>query len=162
MTSIYKFRVEGISGEEIDFADFKGKKILVVNVASECGFTPQYAQLQDLYNEFRDQLVIVGFPSNDFGGQEPGTNHEIQTFCNRNFGVSFPLAAKITILGKDMHPVYRWLTQKSMNGYADSEVQWNFQKYLLDENGQLVAVFPSAVDPCSEAILDFLPGISSF
>ncbi|MEM7101633.1 MAG: glutathione peroxidase [Bacteroidota bacterium] len=158
MTSIYNFKVEGIRGEEIDFAEFKGKIIMVVNVASECGFTPQYAQLQDLYNEFNNELVIIGFPSNDFGGQEPGTNNEIHTFCSRNFGVSFPLASKITILGEDKHPIYQWLTQKSLNGHSDSEVQWNFQKYLLDETGQLCAVFPSSVDPCSEEILNFFSG----
>lgn len=129
---------------------------MVVNVASECGFTPQYQQLQELYEEFHDKLTIVGFPSNDFGGQEPGTNEEIRAFCTRRYGVDFPLAAKITIKGSEKHPVYQWLTQKSKNGVADSQVQWNFYKYLLDENGHLVQSFPSSVSPLDEQILDWL------
>ena len=156
MDSIHQFKVKGIEGKEIDFAQFKGKKIMVVNVASECGFTPQYQQLQELYEEFQDKLTIVGFPSNDFGGQEPGTNEEIRAFCTLRYGVDFPLAAKTRIKGSDKHPVYQWLTQKSKNGVADSEVQWNFYKYLLDENGHLVQSFPSSVSPLDEKILDWL------
>ncbi|MFN7115512.1 MAG: glutathione peroxidase [Saprospiraceae bacterium] len=156
MHSIHQFKVQGIEGNEIDFAQFAGKKIIIVNVASECGYTPQYQQLQELYDEFQDKLVIVGFPSDDFGGQEPGTNEEIQAFCEIRYGVRFPLSAKITIKGTSVHPVYQWLTQKSQNGVADSEVRWNFYKYLLDENGQLVKSFPSGVSPLDEQILDWL------
>ncbi len=153
MTSIHQFVVERIDGEQINFADFKGKKIMVVNVASQCGYTHQYQQLQELYTEFQNQLMIIGFPANDFGRQEPGTNAEIQTFCTLNYGVTFPMAAKIAI---NEHPVYRWLTQKSLNGQLDSEVSWNFQKYLLDEDGQLVAFYPSSVSPVDERILDWI------
>ncbi len=153
MTSIYSFKVESIRGELIDFSAFKGKKILIVNVASECGLTPQYAQLQDLYTEFKDKLTVIGFPANNFGGQEPGTNAEIQTFCSVKFGVGFPMAAKISVTGKDQHPLYQWLTQKSANGLKDSEVSWNFQKYLINEEGQLIRVFEPAVEPCSEELI---------
>lgn len=156
MHSIHQFKVRGIEGSEIDFAQFKGKKLIIVNVASQCGYTPQYQQLQELYDEFKDKLEIVGFPSNDFGGQEPGTNEEIQAFCEIRYGVTFPLSAKITIKGNLMHPVYQWLTQKSQNGVADSEVRWNFHKYLLDENGHLVKSLPSSVSPLDEQILDWL------
>ena len=156
MASIHKFKVEGIGGEEIDFASFAGKKVLVVNVASECGFTPQYQQLEELYEEFQDKLAIVGFPSNDFGGQEPGTNEEIRSFCSVNFGVKFPLSVKIAIKSPPVHPMYEWLTRKELNGVLDSEVTWNFQKYLLNEAGELVATHPSAVSPLDDAILDWV------
>lgn len=152
-TSIYQFIVEGIDGKEINFANFKGKKIMVVNVASKCGYTPQYQQLEELHKEFSDQLVIVGFPANDFGAQEPGTNAEIKTFCTLNYSVSFLLAAKISISD---HPIYQWLTRKELNGEIESAVQWNFQKYLLDEHGQLVAFYPSSVNPVDERILDWI------
>ena len=155
VNSIHEFKVEGIEGEEIDFARFKGKKIIVVNVASECGFTPQYQQLQELYEEFKDKMAIVGFPCNDFGGQEPGTGEEIWKFCSVRYGVRFPLASKISILD-DPAPVYRWLTRKDLNGVMDSEVRWNFQKYLLDESGQLVNFFPSTVSPLDEPILNWI------
>ncbi len=153
MASIHQFKVEGISGGEIDFANFKGKKIIVVNVASECGYTSQYEQLQELYKEFKDKIVVIGFPSNDFGGQEPGTNLEIRTFCDLNYGTTFPMTTKITILNE---PIYQWLCQKSLNGVMDSEVKWNFQKYLLNEDGQLVQVYPSSVSPLDEQILDWI------
>lgn len=129
---------------------------MVVNVASECGFTPQYQQLQELYEEFQDKLMIVGFPSDDFGGQEPGTNEEIRAFCTRRYGVDFPLAAKIAIKGSNTHPVYQWLTQKTQNAVADSKVHWNFHKYLLDESGHLVKNFPSLVSPLDDEILSWL------
>jgi len=154
--SIHQFKVRGIEGSEIDFAQYKGKKLIIVNVASECGYTPQYQQLQELYNEFQDKLEIVGFPSNDFGGQEPGTNEEIQAFCEVRYGVTFPLSAKITVKEPNAHPIYQWLTHENKNGVADSEVRWNFHKYLLDENGQLVKSLPSAVSPLDEQILDWL------
>lgn len=156
MSSIHQFKVAGISKEEIDFAEFGGRKILVVNVASECGYTPQYQQLQELYEYFKDKLVVVGFPCNDFGGQEPGDTSTIQQFCERNYGVSFPLAAKIKIKSTDPHPLYRWLTNKAMNGKMDASVNWNFNKFLLDEQGHLLAHFPAAVSPIGPAIMDLI------
>ena len=156
MASIHEFSVEGIGGKEIDFAQFSGKKILIVNVASECGYTPQYQQLEELYEAFADKLAIVGFPSNDFGGQEPGSNEEIHSFCTLNYGVKFPIAAKVAIIQPPVHPIYQWLTNKTYNGVMDSEVAWNFQKYLLDENGVLVNTYPSAVSPLDERILDWV------
>ncbi len=151
--SIYDFKVTALDGSKIDFAAYKGKKILIVNTASECGYTPQYEALEKLYEAHKDKLMIVGFPANDFGKQEPGTNDEISAFCKKNYGVTFPMAAKITVKGDDMAPIYRWLTEKEHNHYADSKVKWNFQKYLINEEGALVAVFPSAVKPDSEEVL---------
>lgn len=154
--TIHQFCVEGIKGDIIDFAAFKGKKIMVVNVASACGFTPQYKQLQELYASFSDRLVVVGFPCNDFGNQESGTETEIAAFCEQQFGVSFPLSRKISILQAPMHPVYQWLTQKSKNGVADSQVDWNFQKYLIDEEGRLAAMYSPSESPIDERILDWI------
>lgn len=151
--SIYDFRVQGLLGDTINFADYKGKKILIVNTASKCGYTPQYAGLEKLYKGHKPELVIIGFPANNFGAQEPGTNTEIAEFCQRNYGVSFPVAAKISVKGGDMAPIYHWLTEKSNNKFQDSEVEWNFQKYLIDEQGRLVAVFPSSLKPDSKQIL---------
>ena len=156
MTSIHQFCVDGLEGEQIDFAAFAGKKILVVNVASECGYTPQYQQLQELYVHFGDQLAVVGFPCNDFGGQEPGEAADIRQFCTRRYGVSFPLAAKVQITGAHPHPIYHWLTRMAENGRLDSTVSWNFQKYLLDENGLLLAVFDPACDPFDPRLLAYL------
>ncbi|MEM9918551.1 MAG: glutathione peroxidase [Bacteroidota bacterium] len=156
MTSIHQFKAEGIDGNTIDFADFKGKKLLIVNVASECGYTSQYQQLQELHSNFKETLTIVGFPSNDFGGQEPGTNEEIQAFCTRRFAVSFPMAAKVRIKGNEPHPIYSWLTQKALNGVQDSNVRWNFHKYLLDEEGQLVGNYASAVSPLDTQVLSWV------
>lgn len=153
MASIYKFKVERIDGSEINFEDLKGKKIIIVNVASECGYTPQYQQLQELYEEFSEKVEIIGFPSNDFGKQEPGTNAEIDTFCKVNYGLSFPMAAKVKI---NEEPIYQWLTKKSLNGKLNSEVAWNFQKYLIDENGHLVTFYPSSVNPIDEKIIDWI------
>jgi glutathione peroxidase len=155
VSSIHKFKVEGIRGEGIDFAAFQGKKLMVVNVASACGYTSQYQQLQELYTAFQDRLVVVGFPSNDFGGQEPGTNEEISQFCTSRFGVSFPLAAKVRIKSPSC-PIYEWLTKKELNGVMDSEVRWNFHKFLLDEAGRLEHALPSAVSPLDEEILEWL------
>jgi len=154
MTSIYSFKIDGIAGEQIDFADFKGKYILLVNVASQCGYTPQYAQLQELYTTFKDILIIIGCPANNFGKQEPGTNDEIKTFCSLNYGVTFPITTKISVKGDNIHPLYQWLTQKSKNGKMDTEVQWNFQKYLINTEGELTDMFVSAIDPCSEEIIN--------
>lgn len=156
MSTIHQFQVESIEGSEIDFGAFEGKKLIVVNVASECGFTPQYQQLQELYEEFMDKLVIVGFPCNDFGGQEPGTNESIKSFCTTRYGVTFPLSMKINILGEKMHPVYKWLTSEQLNGVMDSQVQWNFYKYLLDEKGQLINMLPATQSPFDEKILNWL------
>lgn len=153
MHSIHQFEVEALEGGLIDFADFRGKKILVVNVASECGFTPQYQQLQELSESFKEAVVVVGFPSNNFGGQEPGSNTEIRQFCTERYQVTFPMAAKIDI---HTHPVYVWLTQKSINGVLDAQVNWNFFKFLLDEEGRLLAAYPSAVSPFDDLILDRL------
>ncbi|MBI1225906.1 MAG: glutathione peroxidase [Bacteroidetes bacterium] len=153
MNTIHSFKVDGIAGGMIDFAAFAGKKILIVNVASECGLTPQYQQLQELYEEFEDKITIVGFPANNFGAQEPGSNQEIQTFCSHNYSVTFPLAAKVDVT---THPVYQWLTKKALNGVQDSEVTWNFQKYALDEQGRLVHVFPPATSTLDDVILDWL------
>ncbi|MCB9361764.1 MAG: glutathione peroxidase [Flavobacteriales bacterium] len=139
--SIYQFKVTDLYGEEFDFSSLKGKKIMVVNTASECGLTPQYEQLQEVYEKYQDKnFVIVGFPANNFGAQEPGSDEEIASFCKKNYGVSFPMMSKISVQGKDQHDVYKFLTQKSKNGLEDSEVVWNFQKYLIDENGFLVKV----------------------
>lgn len=151
--SIYDFKVEALDGSTIDFSDFKGKKILIVNTASKCGYTPQYEGLQALYEEYKDKLVIVGFPANNFAFQEPGDNDKIAAFCKKNYGVTFPMAAKISVKGKKMAPIYQWLTKKKHNGYEDSNVKWNFQKYLIDENGNLVGIFSSKVKPQSEEIV---------
>lgn len=154
--SIHSFRVKGLDGDMIDFAEFKGKKILVVNTASKCGLTPQYEGLERLYKRFRDKLVIIGFPSNDFLHQEPGKNEEIAAFCQRNYGVTFPMGAKVDVKGKQQAPIYQWLTNKSLNGVESSSVLWNFQKYLLDENGKLLRHFSPKTDPEDMEILKLL------
>ncbi len=150
--SIYDFKVESLTGGTIDFAEFKGKKILIVNTASKCGFTPQYKALQELYEKYKDRLVIVGFPANNFLSQEPGSNETINEFCKKNYGVTFPMAAKISVKGKNMAPVYKWLCNKSENGIMDAKVKWNFNKFLLDEKGILIAKYNSKVKPMSEDI----------
>lgn len=151
--SIYDFKVESLTGGTIDFSAYKGKKILIVNTASKCGYTPQYADLEALYKQYDGKLVIVGFPANNFLFQEPGSNSDISEFCQKNYGVSFPMAAKISVKGRGMAPIYRWLTNKEYNGYKNSSVKWNFQKYLIDEQGQLVAVFPPATSPRSPEVI---------
>lgn len=139
--TIYQFKVEDLSGDTFDFASLKGKKIMIVNTASKCGLTPQYKDLEAIYKEYKDKgFVIVGFPANNFASQEPGTNKEIETFCQQNYGVSFPMMSKVSVKGSDMCDVYKFLTEKSRNGLQDSEVEWNFQKYLIDEKGELVKV----------------------
>lgn len=154
--SIHSYKVKSIDGKQIDFASFKGKKILVVNTASQCGYTPQYKALEKVYEQYKGKLVIIGFPCNQFGGQEPGTNAEIISFCEKNYGVTFPLADKIDVKGADIAPVYQWLTQKSKNGVLDASISWNFNKFLLDENGKMIAYFPSNVTPDSQEILSRL------
>ena len=153
-STIYDFKVAGLEGGEIDFSAFRGKKILIVNTASKCGFTPQYEALEKLYEQRKDKLIIVGFPANNFLWQEPGEASEIATFCKKNYGVTFPMAAKVSVKGRNKATIYRWLTNKVYNGYADSKVKWNFQKYLIDENGKLVHVFGPSVKPDSKEILD--------
>lgn len=153
---IYSFKVEALDGGSIDFSKFKGKKILVVNTASKCGYTPQYKGLEELYQKYKDKLVIVGFPANNFGGQEPGTNTEIKEFCTKNYGVTFPMAAKVSVKGDDQAAIFKWLCNKSENGVLDAEIKWNFGKFLLDEKGNLVAYFPSKVEPMSEEIISKL------
>ncbi|KQX00562.1 glutathione peroxidase [Flavobacterium sp. Root420] len=139
--TIYQFKVEDLSGNVFDFASLKGKKIMIVNTASKCGLTPQYKDLEAVYKEYKDKgFVIVGFPANNFASQEPGTNEEIQAFCQLNYGVTFPMMDKVSVKGDDMCEVYKFLTQKSKNGLQDSEVEWNFQKYLINEKGELVKV----------------------
>ena len=152
-TSIYDFKVKAVDGGTIDFASFKGKKILIVNVASECGYTGQYADLEKLYRKYKDQLVIIGFPSNDFLGQEPGTNEEISQFCTSKYDITFPLAAKTSVKGRNMSPVYQWLTNKKLNGVENSDVSWNFNKYLVSEDGAYICHFKSKVTPFDPAII---------
>jgi len=154
--SIHSFKVKSIDGGQIDLSKYKGKKIMVVNTASQCGYTPQYASLQKVYSQYKDKLVIIGFPCNQFGGQEPGTDAEIKQFCKARFGVTFPLASKISVTGNDMAPVYKWLTQKKDNGVLDATIKWNFNKFLLDENGKMIAYFGSKVKPDSEELLKYL------
>lgn len=151
--NVYDFEMPGLMGDTIRFADYKGKKILIVNTASKCGLTPQYAQLEEFYNKYKDKVEVIGFPANNFMGQEPGSNEEIAQFCSVNYGVSFPMGEKISVKGKEIHPLYQWLTQKEKNGKLDSDVQWNFQKYLIDENGELLAVFSPKMEVFSEEVL---------
>jgi glutathione peroxidase len=155
-SSIHQFKVAALDGGTIDFASFKGKKILVVNTASKCGYTPQYKDLEALYEKYKDKLVIVGFPANNFAWQEPGSNAEIKDFCEKNYGVTFPMAAKISVKGKNMAPIYHWLTHKEENGVMDATISWNFNKFLLDENGKLMEHFSSNVKPMSEDIVSKL------
>ena len=155
--SIYDFKTTTIDGKPFDMSSLKGKKVLIVNTASKCGFTPQYADLEKLYKKYGgDHFTIIGFPANNFNNQEPGTNKDIEAFCTKNYGVTFPMMSKISVKGGDMDPIYKWLTQKSMNGKMDSEVKWNFQKYLVDENGNLVNVVYSKENPMSSEIVNWV------
>lgn len=154
--SVYDFKVPSLGGDTIDFSQYKGKYLLIVNTASQCGYTKQYADLEKLYEAQKDKLVIVGFPANNFGGQEPGSNAEIKEFCQKNYGVTFPMAEKVSVKGNDTHPLFQYLTSKEKNGVQDAEIKWNFTKFLLDKNGKLLAVFPSAVNPMSEEITKYL------
>jgi glutathione peroxidase len=157
--SIHQFKVTDLNGKEFDFASLKGKKVLIVNTASECGLTPQYKDLEAIYSKYKDKnFVVIGFPANNFGAQEPGSNQEIAKFCQMNYGVTFPMMAKISVKGSDMHPIYQFLTQKSKNGLQDSEVDWNFQKYLINENGQLVKVLSPRVLPTDDVIMSWING----
>ncbi len=154
--SIYDIKIDALEGGTIDLAKYKGKKILIVNTASKCGYTPQYEGLEKLYKAYAEKLVIVGFPCNNFAFQEPGDAKKIRSFCTENYGVTFPMAAKIDVKGKNMHPMYVWLTQKKYNNFSDNSVKWNFQKYLLDEQGNLIQVFPPGTEPMSEELVKWL------
>lgn len=157
--SFYDLKAKTIDGKDFTFADLKGKKVLIVNTASKCGYTPQYEDLEKLYKEYKDKnLVIIGFPANNFGRQEPGTNEEIGEFCKKNYGVTFQMMEKIDVKGDDKHPVYKWLTEKSLNGKMDSSVKWNFQKYMIDEKGNLVDVASSGDKPMGDKIMNWLNG----
>jgi len=157
--NIHQFKVKTLEGEDFDFASLKGKKIMIVNVASKCGLTPQYEDLQKLYDMYKDKnFVIIGFPANNFLNQEPGTAEEIMEFCSRNYGVTFPMMEKISVKGKDMHPLYKWLTSKDLNGVLESDIQWNFQKYLIDENGNLVKMIPPKQRILEQVIYDWIEG----
>lgn len=155
--SLYDFKVKDIDGNDFDLSSLKGKKVLVVNVASKCGLTPQYDKLQDLYEKYKDKnFVVIGFPANNFNGQEPGTNEEIKTFCTLKYNVSFPMMSKIDVVGDKKAPLYRWLTEKSQNRKMDAEVQWNFQKFMIDENGQLVDFAAPREDPFCDKIINWI------
>ncbi|OFX89132.1 MAG: glutathione peroxidase [Bacteroidetes bacterium GWF2_33_16] len=157
--TLYDFKVNDIDGKEFDLSTLKGKKVLVVNTASKCGFTPQYTDLQKLYEKYgSDKFVIIGFPANNFMSQEPGSNDEIKEFCSTKYNVTFPMMAKISVKGKDIHPLYEWLTSKELNGVMDSNVKWNFQKYMIDENGKLFDVAYSKTNPLDEQIVKWITG----
>ncbi len=156
-TSIYNFKVPGLDGgKEIDFSKFKGKKIMIVNTASKCGNTPQYAELEKLYEQYKDKLVIVGFPANNFGGQEPGTGSEIKEFCTKNYGVTFPMADKVSVKGDDMAPIFKYLVDEAKKKGMDDPIKWNFTKFLLDEKGNLITVINNRTKPMSEEVLKYL------
>lgn len=156
-TNLYSFKVTDIDGKEFDFSTLKGKKVLIVNVASKCGLTPQYTQLQELYAKYKNNnFVIVGFPANNFNGQEPGTNEDIKTFCTLNYNVDFPMMSKIDVVGENKAPIYKWLTEKSVNGKLDAEVQWNFQKFMIDEKGNLVDFVAPRESPLSTKITEWI------
>lgn len=155
--SVHQFKVKDIEGKEFDMASLKGKKVMIVNTASKCGLTPQYEQLEKVYQKYKDQnFVIIGFPANNFMSQEPGTNEEIAAFCQKNYGVSFPMMEKISVKGKDQHPLYTFLTSKKYNGLEDNSVSWNFQKYLINEAGQLEKVISPRTLPDDKEIIDWI------
>jgi glutathione peroxidase len=157
--TLYDFKVKSIDGKDFNLASLKGKKVLVVNTASKCGFTPQYKDLEELYKKYGgDKFTIIGFPANNFGQQEPGTNGDIKEFCTKNYGVTFPMMEKISVSGDDMHPLYKWLTEKSENGVLDAPVKWNFQKFMVDENGKVVGVAMSKELPDCDKIVNWITG----
>jgi len=156
-SSIHQFTAKTIEGNTLNFKEFKGKKLLIVNTASKCGLTPQFKELQNLFEKYKSQnFMIIGFPSNDFAKQDPGSNNEIKSFCERNYGVSFLMMEKISVKGDSIHPIYKWLTQKSENGVMNSKVKWNFQKYLIDESGFLVDVVSPIKKPNCRKIINWL------
>ena len=152
LKTLHSFKVNDINGKQVDFAKYKGKKVLLVNVASQCGYTSQYKDLQELHEKFGDKVVVLGFPANNFGGQEPETNKEIAQFCTSKFNVTFPMFEKVSVKGDDKHPLYQWLSSKDQNGWNDQEPTWNFCKYLVNEKGELIKFFKSGVNPMSEEI----------
>ena len=152
----YSLKINSLDNEPVDFNSLKGKFVLCVNVASKCGYTPQYAQLQELQEKYADKLVIIGFPCNQFLGQEPGSAEEIATFCSKNYGVTFLITEKINVKGKDQHPVYQWLTNKQLNGVSDAEISWNFNKILISPEGNWLKHFPSKTSPLSEELTGLL------
>src|ERR1700754_4694965 len=156
-TSVYDFKISGLDGKPLELSKFKGKKLLIVNTASKCGYTPQYADLEKLYEQYKDKLVIVGFPANNFGQQEPGSSKEISEFCTKNYGVTFPMADKVDVVGDNTAPLFKYLTEEAKKlGVADPVIKWNFTKFLVDENGKLLAVFPSKVKPMDDQITKYL------
>ncbi len=154
--TLYSFTLKSIDGKDISLSEFKGKKILLVNTASECGNTPQYAELEELHKTYGKKVSILGFPANNFGGQEPGTNSEIQNFCTKNFGVTFQMFEKISVKGNDQHPLYKWLSSKELNGWNDQQPDWNFAKYLINEKGELIQFFPASLSPLSDELIKAL------
>ena len=155
----HDFTFKTLEGESFDFSALKGKRVLIVNTASECGYTGQYKDLQELYSKFGgDNFEIVAFPANNFGRQEPGSNEEIAAFCEKNYGVTFPVMSKSDVIGDNQNELYQWLTHKSLNGVSDGKVKWNFHKFLVDENGNWVAELPSSVNPMDEEIVSFAQG----
>jgi glutathione peroxidase len=155
--NLHSFTVEDINGDEYDLSQLKGKKVLVVNTASECGLTPQYETLEEVYQQYGgDEFTIIGFPANNFGGQEPGSDEEIKQFCQKNYGVSFPMMSKISVKGSDQHELYQWLTQKSKNGVEDAKVSWNFQKFMIDENGNYVSMVSPKESPDCDKIVNWI------
>ena len=155
-SSIYDFKVPGLEGGQIDFSKYKGKKIMIVNTASKCGNTPQYEDLEKLYEAYKDKLVIVGFPANNFGQQEPGTNGEIAEFCKKNYGVKFPMAEKVSVKGADIHPLFQYLTAEARKIGVEDPIKWNFTKFLLDEKGKLITVIFHKTNPMSEEVTKYL------
>lgn len=159
MQPFHALTATDINGKPFDFATLRGRKVLVVNTASECGYTPQYKQLQELHEAYGSKgLTVIGFPCNQFGGQEPGSEAQIAAFCEKNYGVTFPMMSKVSVKGAGQHPVYRWLTQKALNGAMDAEVKWNFHKFLVDEEGRLVLSLGSGVSPLDERITAWVEG----
>ena len=154
--SVYDIKIDNLQGKPIDLGRYKGKKVLIVNVASNCGFTPQYRGLQALQDKYKESLVIIGVPCNQFGEQEPGSASYIQEFCKANYGVSFLMTEKIDVKGANQHPLYAWLTEKSLNGKQTTTIKWNFQKYLIDENGDFLDYFYSITSPSSSRLLKYL------
>ena len=154
--TLFDYTAKSIDGQDISLSVYKGKKILIVNVASECGYTPQYKGLEELYEKYKNRLVVLGFPANNFGGQEPGSNKDIKKFCEGEYKVTFPMFSKISVLGDDQNEIYKWLTTKELNGWNDKAPKWNFCKYLVDENGRLLKYFSTAVEPMSDEIISEL------
>jgi glutathione peroxidase len=154
--NIYSFKVNALDGTTINFSDYKGKKIMIVNTASKCGNTPQYEELEKLYEQYKDKLVVIGFPANNFNAQEPGTNEEIKEFCKKNYGVTFPMAEKVSVKGDDIAPIYQYLTDEAKKKGIENPVKWNFTKFLFDEKGELITVINHKTKPMSEEVLKYL------